>query len=214
MYRYLYIMLFACGPAPQGHVRYPMVATGTPVVARQIGDWTVTLDVARLGFGPIYFCAAHSVRSCDTAAAEVTQVVDIDLLDTAEQELAQVQGLTGTIRSAAWDYGMTWLLTETAPQQRSPSGHSLVLHGTATRGTVTVPIDLSIDVPPLQQGAYAVLGSRATATVTDDAVRLEVHFDPAAWLIGVDFEDPAPEGPIIIGMTANAPPSFTWSPAR
>lgn len=208
MYRYLYIAFLACGPAPQQAVRYPITAVVEPVVA--VGDWTITLDRAELGFGPLYFCASQSARAslCTSAVAELTDVVSVNLLDTAPQPLGEIDGVTGSIRSATWDYGVTWLMTEQAPNERL---QSLVLSGVATRGAEIVPFAFTLNIAPKEAGTHAVLGARTSATIDSDVRGLEVHFRPADWLNGVDFSALGEaDSAIILNMTANAPPAFRW----
>jgi hypothetical protein len=219
MYRILYIaILCGCGPSAQSSVQLSASAVGKPVTNTAIGDWTVTLDRAELGFGPVYFCAAAAARACDAASAELTSVVAIDLLNETPQPIGEVNGLSGTVRSVTWDYGISWLTTESAPNARAPSGHSLVLSGVAVRGAQTVPFSVTLDALPLQPGAQAVLGAKTNATLVDGG-SLRVAFDVAQWLRGIDFAtlpavitstDEAYQA-LLIAMTANAPPTFQWS---
>ncbi len=219
MYRYLYIaILAACGPAAQTSVLLQATAVGSPVINVSAGEWTVTLDRAELGFGPVYFCAAAAARACDAATAEITSIATVNLLDATPQPIGDVNGLSGNIRSATWDYGITWLTTERAPNARTPSGHSLVLSGVATRGVQSVPFSVALDAIPLQPGTQAVLGAKTNATLADGG-SLRVTFDVAQWVSGIDFATVPPVitsadeayQAISIAMTANAPPTFQWS---
>ena len=219
MYRFSYIVFWlSCGPAAQTSVTLQASAVGAPVVGVPMGEWTVSLNRAELGFGPIYFCAAAAARACDAASAELTSVATIDLLDASPQAIGEVNGFSGNVRSATWDYGITWLTTEQAPTARTSSGHSLVLSGVAVRGEQTMHFYMELDALPLQPGTLAVLGAKTNATLADGGA-LRITFDVAQWVSTIDFatvpavitrEDEAYQA-ITIAMTANAPPTFNWS---
>jgi hypothetical protein len=76
------------GPAP---VSYPVYATGDALAAQGfvVGNWTVTLQVAQVGFGPAYFCATASASGdlCPAAVEEFHDVATVDALDPSPQLL-------------------------------------------------------------------------------------------------------------------------------
>lgn len=221
--------IIACTASPQTAVRYPAMARGSGASTIRTGEWTVTLTRADLAFGPAYFCAAQSGSStlCDTALAELTTVTRVDLLSSTPTALGLVDGLTGTIRSASYDVGITWLHTEQQPTATSaaPDGHSAVLEGTATNGALTVPFVVLLDAAPQYQGQHAVATTPVSAEVTSDDLELDVRFDPVRWVGQIDFATAAqrPERPVVftsgsvehsavlVGLKNLAPAELVWA---
>jgi hypothetical protein len=220
----------ACGQTSQTEVTYPIVAHGVAPAAIQAGDWSVTLEVAEVGFGPLYLCstAAASSDLCPAALAEYIDTATIDLLDPAAQPLGDINGVTGEIRSATWDYGVTWLATQTeaTPQSGAPGGHSAHFEGSATDGVTTIRFVADVDALPLYRGTRTVQGTQVSADVTDDRVELDVDFDVAGWWSRVDIgelvdiggdpvvvpSDSRAHSALVLQMTTNATPTFTWTP--
>jgi hypothetical protein len=193
-------------------------------------DATLTLDEAIVAFGPAYFCAAASGSAtlCETALAELTEIASIDALDPTPQLLGTVNGFTGEIRSASYDFGVHWFLTENqpTPAPAAPGGHSAVFRGRAVGADATVTFVASIDILAQFQGQRAVPTAKASAIVSETGSRLEVHVDPGAWLAGVDWQAAAassadvypieigsPEhNAIVIAMVSTHPPELLWKP--
>ncbi len=121
-----------------------------------------------------------------------------------------------------------------------PKGHSAQFRGTATctadpetccPGATACPASYSfeanVDVLVLTPGTPAVRGVRTSQEITTDPLELTVAFDPNAWWQAVDFTRLAalddgsglvvldPDDPdysaLVIAMTANELPTFTWS---
>jgi hypothetical protein len=223
-------LVSGCLPSNQRLVTYPMSGQGSgDITVDARNGWRVTLDEARVSVGPIYFCAtaAASPDLCPSAQAEVTQAVTLDALRPTPQFLAQVRGLTGTIKSAQYDFGIAWLETEGAarPLSGAVEGHSARFRGVATRDGRTLHFTADVDVVPQRQGTHVVQGARTSADVQNDEVELVVEMDPAAWWRGVDFDEFASSATdditltsdsravnaLIVGMTASAVPTFRWS---
>ena len=57
------VILVGCGDTGQPSIEHAAVAIGTAARAVDVGDYTVQLDVARVGFGPATFCASISMVS-------------------------------------------------------------------------------------------------------------------------------------------------------
>jgi hypothetical protein len=224
----LTVFLIGCGDTGQKPVSYPLIATGTtgPFAA---GAWEVTLDVAQVALGPIYFCAteAASMDLCPAAVNEFADVAQMNALDPAEQTLGRVEGVTGEIRSATYDFGVTWFNRQTSPQAsaKAPGGHSAHFEGSATRGATTLRFVSDVDVIPPQQGTLAVQGARMVASVHDSRQTLRIAIDPGAWWSDVDFDELAAlsgdpvvvtatsraHNALVLRMTTVAMPSFDWS---
>ncbi len=218
-----------CGDTGQPRIEHPAYARGTAARAVDVGAWQVTLDVAQVGFGPVTFCAgrAASDELCPQGLAEVTSVSTIDALNEAEQPIGRVHGFVGTVRSAGFAYGITWLPTQTTATAfpAAPGGHSAHLEGTATSTTGTFRFVADVDVVPLGQGQHAVSAVGLDAPIDEATARLDVRLDPSAWLAQVDFDELAATGQdpvrvepksraanaIVVGMTSLAPPRFEWS---
>ncbi|WP_437658588.1 hypothetical protein [Sorangium sp. So ce1182] len=226
-----------CAGTGQPEVSYLAQAEASPPGAIAAGGWTVALDEASVAFGPVQFCAAASGSStlCSTAIAEMLSIARVDLLDPEPQPLGRVHGFEGEIRSASFDYGIHWFLTESAPARSpaAPGGHSAHLRGRATRGADALDFVADVDAVPQFQGQRAVPSVAVAATVGAEPVELAVRFDVGAWLARVDFdalaEDAGGEGgaaevviapgsrahnALVIAMTAQSPPAFVWSGAR
>lgn len=221
-----------CSGTGQPEVSYPAFGEATMPGAIQAGAWTVTLDEAKIAFGPVYFCAAASGSAalCNTAIGEITEVSAIDGLDGTPQPIGTVHGFVGSIRSASYDFGIHWFLTEEAPvaAPAAPGGHSAHFAGTAVKGGESVRFVADVDVIAQFQGQRAVPSAAASAAITGDDERLAVSFDPGSWIGKVDFDEApigaqetyviAPGsrnyGAIVIAMTAETPPVFGWSMGR
>lgn len=220
---------FGCSNTGQPEVAYPAFAVPAAPSAITAGDFTVTLEEAVVAFGPAYFCAAASGSAtlCDTALAELTEITAIDALNPAPQPLGVVNGFTGEIRSASYDFGISWLLTEGERRRApaAPGGHSARLRGRAVSGDAAVDFTANVDVLAQFQGQRAVPTAPTSAIIGEEGARLEVHIDPGAWLEGVDWQAVVDSGvqpyaielgtpehnAIVIAMISTRPPEFVWS---
>jgi hypothetical protein len=224
------LLSLGCGQVAQHSLSYPVLAMGEPPTPFAAGDWTVTLSQAQIGFGPAYFCATAAASSdlCPAAVSELALSVTLDGLNPAPQLLGDADGLTGTIRSTAYDFGFDWFATQHEPQPGAgaPGGHSVLFAGEAVRGSNHVRFEAAVDVVPLFADTFAIQGARVSATLDGTPVQLTVQFSPHQWWEGVDFgalwamgQDPVqiqPGSPVhdqvVVSMVAVAPPSFTWAP--
>lgn len=222
----------ACSGTGQPEIAYEAYAVATPPGAITAGDFTVTLDEAVIAFGPAYFCAASSGSAtlCETAVAELTQIVAIDALDPSPQPLGEVRGFTGQVRSVSYDYGVHWLLTESSPvaAPAAPGGHSARFRGRAVNGDTSIEFLATIDVLAQFQGQRAVPTAPASASIGEEGARLEVQVDIGPWLAAVDWSAAAasPERPysidigspehnaVVIAMVSAHPPKFVWTAPR
>jgi hypothetical protein len=225
-------LLIGCGDTGQPAIEHPAVAVGTSARAVDVGDYRVQLDVARVGFGPATFCAsrAASDEQCPAAVAELASIAAVDALSPSPQPLGRVHGFVGSVRSAGFGYAITWLNTQTAPTPGSaaPDRHSAHLEGTATNKTTMAAFRFvaDIDITPLNQGQHAVTITGINASLNERTARLEVQFDPNAWVTQIDFTELAAAGAptviidgksraanaLTVGMTSLAPPRFVWTP--
>lgn len=206
-------------------VDYPLSARSVSGAAFTSNGWQIALGDARLGFGPLYLCASMSASPelCETAVAEFAAVATVDLRAGGAVEIGRIRGVSDTVHSALYDFGLTWRAgggPVTSPA--APEGHSLVLRGTATAGTVSVPFEILIDAAPLQPGSYVGL-ARIPEKAQSDRIRLELSFDPSLWLASVDFAALAARGGAVVltgadamgnavatALTSQARPTFTW----
>lgn len=218
-----------CGTTGRELVSYPASGHGTAAAEFDAGDARVTLEVAQVALGPIYFCAtaAASADLCSVAVQELTSTATLDALDPGPQPLGNVEGVSGSIRSLTFDYGISWFNTQTTPVAAAAAvgGHSAHFEGLATRGGTSRRFVADVDVVPQFRGSRAVQALRVTADVPDADARLDVTVDSAAWWAGVDFgplwdaaEEPiviapgsAAHNALVVAMTATIPPTFIWT---
>lgn len=224
------LLLVACGDTGQPGIQHGAVGTGAPARAVELGDYRVTLEIARVGFGPVIFCAggAASDEQCPSALAELATTASIDALSPSPQPLGTVQGFVGTARSAGYGYAITWLPTQAAPQpaRGAVSGHSAHLEGSAVHKTTGASFRFvaDVDVVPLTRGTHAVTTAGIDAAIDGRTRRLEVQFDPNAWLAQIEFAELATLGPtvtiapgsraynaLVTGLTTLAPPKFVFT---
>lgn len=223
----------SCGDTGIPNVRYPLLARGAPAAPFTVGEYTVELEVAELAFGPLYLCATSAASSdlCPSAVSEFADSAVIDLLDGERQALGDVVGFAGEVRSATFDYGITWLSTQRVPTATvaAIAGHSLHVEGTASRDGDTLRFLADLDLTPQAQGTRTVQGARVQGEGQATATSLTLTFDPQRWWAQVDFEELSalaamtpdetlvlPKGSraasaLTIAITANYPPEFIWS---
>lgn len=209
----------SCGQTGGSFVEIPFQGRGTSAETFTKGGWEVTLSEATLGFGPIYFCTTDSALSsrCEVAVLEHLDGTTLDGLEPAQQPIGSLFGTTGTVRTAFFDYGIVWLLTEPLPEALAgvpggpavvrfespsyvPQGHSARFRGEA--GCVEDPatccpgqdacpssyaFEANIDVLVVNPGTPAVNGIRTLQEITTAPRTLSVTFDPNAWWESVDF---------------------------
>lgn len=228
------LLLASCVETGRAYVELPLLASGTGETRVEQGEWTLELARADVAFGPLYLCATESASPefCESAVLELTEAVTIDALDPAPQELATTFGVTGTVRSAMWDYGISWLATQPRARplegavdgERSASFELRVTHEDGRAFDVRAELEIA----PSARGIVVVRGQRVRAhdvTSSDDALRVRV--DPIAWWSRVDVErlaaraaageDPVVLEPgdadyeaLVVAMTAGALPTLEW----
>jgi hypothetical protein len=180
-----------CGDPLGSRVEIPASARGSNEHDFEVGDFSIHLERADIGFGPLYMCASTvpSSELCENALAELVPSVTIDGLDGSPQPLPSLEGTTGTVRSAVFDYGISWTLTEAAPEPSAgaPGGHSARFAGTATRGTESFEFVADVDVLVTTAGRM-VSGLALDHVIESDPSSLEIVVDPRAYLSDVDFE--------------------------
>jgi hypothetical protein len=198
-----------CIEASQEPLDYEAVAIATGTTSTIAGGWAIALTRADVALGPFYFCAAASGSStlCESSIAEVARVTVVDGLAAVPASMGKVHGFSGSIRSASYDFGISWFDTQTAatPAASLPGGHSIHLEGVARSGATVVPFTADVDVVPQFQGQNAVSTAPATADVRSSATRLEVVLDPIAWLRQVDFDAIAASGKVPLAITPGTP---------
>jgi len=157
---------------------------------------------------------------------EVRSFGSIELGAAEEQPLGTYEGFAGDVRSASFDYGIHWFLTESEPHPAptAPGGHAALLKGRAERGGETIRFDAEVDVKPQYQGQRAVPTIAFEGRATEATSRLEVHFDLGSWLRDVDFDAALAAGEadlaitpgtrdhdaIVIRMVSTSPPTFKF----
>ncbi len=225
----LFAATAGCSNTGQPEVSYPAFAVPAAPAPITAGEFTITLEEAVVAFGPAYFCAAASGSAtlCDTALAELTEITAIDLLNPAPQPLGMVNGFTGEIRSASYDFGIYWLLSdgERTRAEAAPGGHSARIRGHAVSSEGAIEFIANVDVLAQFQGQRAVPTAPTSAIIGEEGARLEVHMDAGAWVQEVDWKAVADAGvqpyeiaigtpehnAIVIAMVSTRPPKFVWT---
>jgi hypothetical protein len=225
-------LIAGCGETGLERVSFPIHAAGTGETTFESDGWSVTIERAELGFGPIYFCATSfaDVDVCPQAEAEWLGSSTIDALDPAPVMLGEAQAVTATVRSAMFDYGRTWLATDerASAGEGAPQGHSAVFELRATRDGTDLEVHAEVDVDPGAAGQSAILGAQVGTHEITGREALTVRFDPSVWLSRLDVErvlalddegdgvvvlapgDPDYEA-LVIAMSAGSLPSFEWT---
>lgn len=223
-----------CIEASQEPVAYDAVAVTRGNGTLLIDGWTVTLSRADIALGPFYFCAAASGSStlCASSISELTTVSVVNALAPAPTAIGRVNGFSGEIHSASFDFGISWFDTQITPTPAPalPGGHSIHLEGAAVKGAVVVPFVADVDVVPQYQGQNAVSTAPASADVSSSATRLEVVVEPAGWLKQLHFDEIAAtvattgqtpfviapgtteHGAILVGLKNLTPIELRWVP--
>jgi hypothetical protein len=224
--------LASCVDTGRTRLAFPVHGAGTDRRTFDVDDWSVTLDEARVAFGPAYFCttAAADVDLCEDAIAELRASGTFDALDPAPQVIGELQGLSGTTRSLMFDYGISWLLPaqDPAPTPGAVDGaHSLHLAGSVTRGATTIRFVADVDVRPISAGLSATHGVASEHVLVDGSDALTVHVDPSAWVSRIDFdeletltgdpvvltEETTAYQALLIAMTSSRLPMLEWARA-
>lgn len=218
----------ACGDNAQTRVSYDAVAVVAPPSGTTAQGWQLTFRRATLAFGPVYFCAGASGSEtlCGAAVGELRASVSLDLADSSPHVLGRVDGLTGHVGSASYDYGVDWFPTQPSPVPSpvAPDGHSAVFEGEARHGSNVLPFVVTVDLVPQYQGQRVIASAAAVGTVTSQTTHVAIAFDPGAWFAHVDFDrayasaarpfvispGTADHDAIVFSMEAESPPTFAW----
>lgn len=229
----LLLMLGACSETGRSYVEIALRARGEMRAPFEVHEWSVDLARAELAMGPLYLCATESASPefCDAATLEMRETVSIDALDPTPRELATLYGITGSVRSLMWDYGVSWLATEARPRVHpgAPEGHSAMLSGVATHPDGRqFEFECALDLPPIMAGALVVRGHRVEShAVSSSDEALTIVVDPRAWMRRLDLDrlaeraatgerpivlapgDPDYEA-LVVALTSGALPEFEW----
>lgn len=219
----------ACGETGRAAVSFPFHAGGTGVTGFDDDGWHVTITEARVAFGPAYFCAssAADLDLCETAVAELRDSVTVDALVPAAEPLGEIDAVTGTVRSAMWDHGLTFLLAAERPRPTAGAvgGRSATFRGTAERGAERFDWSAAVEIVASVSGTSAVRAVRTEHAIESENDALVVRFDPAAILARVDWASVASSAEmgvariepgsvahnaIVIAMTSSALPTLEW----
>ncbi|MEM9072070.1 MAG: hypothetical protein AAGE52_26425 [Myxococcota bacterium] len=189
------LLLVGCIDTGLSPVEPELVVQGSAVPESfEVRDgWVVELRRADLAFGPLYLCAgAQAGDLCEVARGEFLRSITIDALDPEPRSIGTFPALDGPTRSAMWDYGYTWDLTEQMPAPTEAGEElqaSVVLEGTARRDDDVVDFLAEVVIAPNREGLVIVRAPNAFEHSIDDNDRLVVSVDPEGWLSGVRFDD-------------------------
>ncbi len=235
------VSLGGCGDTGQGRVSFPLAAAGTPAAELRVGDWTVTVEEARVSFGPLYLCASQTagLENCALAAAEHLGASSVDALSASPTPMGTMEATSGvTVLSGMWDHGRSWRLGETAPRPLAGAvdgERSLVMLIRAedeARGIARLyRVALDVDGGSQPSGTLAVRSRLPAHLITEAEPGLVVRFDPSLWASMIDYDalatlpEPGTAGTpidvppghsardaLVAAVTATGLPSFEWSP--
>jgi hypothetical protein len=218
----------SCGTTGGERIELQLAVRGTDRTSLEVNGATFTLSRAQVAVGPVYFCASDGADTelCETSLTELTQAVVIDGLAPTGLTSIALQGTTGEVRSALYDYGVSWFLTQQVPEALPGVEHSVLLEGTVARDGRELRFVTAVDVLPMSPGATAVHGQRTRHELADgDTLTLAV--DPYLWLQPVDVDalfalDAQGTGQVAIergtqaheailqGLQNRAPVQFEW----
>lgn len=225
-------LIAGCGSTGQDVASFPIHGAGAGEATFESDGWSVTIERADVGFGPVYFCATTvaDMDACEEAKAEWLGTASIDALDPGPQMLGEAAAITATVRSAMFDYGRSWLLTAGRPQANAgaPRGRSAVFVVRATKDGATLEVRASIDIDPANAGQSAVIGAPTGEAAIEGDEALTVRIDPAAWWRRIDFDvlaamDEDGDGAVelargdlayeelVLAMTTRQLPAFEWT---
>lgn len=171
--------------------------TASTIAARD--GWVVTLQHAKIAFGPLWLCPGNTAGElCDVARGEWLDSVVVDALDNETKVAGEMWGHEGEVRSWMYDYGLVSLLTAKEPFRSEAAkelgGNSVELRGCATkemRTEVCFSLALPVSQSTEAERGVAVVrvsgGGQALARF-GQVRRLTATFDAATWLGAVDFE--------------------------
>lgn len=181
------------------------VAGNTRSVIPARNGWQVTLERARLAFGPLWLCAGKTAGElCDVARAEWLDAVVVDALDDEAKTVGELWGSEGDVRSWMYDYGLVSLLTTPKPHRTEAAnnlgGNSVDVVGCASKQEQRVCFALRLPVAQstaAEQGVpvVRVSGNGNVLTYFGTDQRLTLVFDAADWVGTIDFDGlPAANG--------------------
>lgn len=229
----LVLLVAACGDTGGDAFSIPLLAGGA-TDARSFEDdgFTITLDDARIGYGPAYFCATSGadLGLCPAALAEFRGAATIDARSTDVEMVGALEARSGTIRSGMWDYARPFLLTADAPAPipgAVDGARSARFSGTATRGAESFRFVAELDISNVAaSGLPAVSAVRTTHELVDGADALTVTFDARAIVSRLDFvallgravdgevrivEGDVAYNALVQALTSSALPTLTWA---
>ncbi len=221
-----------CSDTGREYFGVPLFVRGSEARDVAVSGGVLRLSAARVALGPLYLCATESANTeyCETALAELLSVHAFDALSEEPEALGELDASTGSVRSAFFDYGISWLLTKPRPRadEGAVDGHSATLAFEAIPDAgEPIRVSVALDIAPLGPGDAAVNALRTRRELSpEDTLTLVV--DPSAWLARVRLSDLIAldddgDGEIILdssaqaydailqAMTANAPPRFVWA---
>jgi hypothetical protein len=165
----LLCLLASRGDTGQARVQIEAAARGSARASITVGDTRFHLTRADVAFGPVYFCATEGARVelCEVALAELLETVTLDGLTSETRSFGALDATTGNVRSALFDYGISWFLTRSAPAANpgAPGGHSAILEGEAENESGVLRFSARIDIEPLSRGDAAVNARRTSVEI-------------------------------------------------
>jgi hypothetical protein len=132
-----------------------------------------------------------SEELCSAAQIELTEALDIDLLQAQRVRVAQARGTEGVVQSLRYDLGWSWLGTDTSPRHMGGflNNHSVVLEGTASNGVRNVLFKANIDIKPSAPDTSSVYSPSFASVSLQSDTALFVDVNMASWIQSIGFDD-------------------------
>lgn len=179
------------------------------------GGSELSLEEARLAFGPLYLCpGATAGELCEEAVAEFLGSVVVDALDSSPHAVGTMSAVTAPALSFMYDLGISSLLTEQRPVVQEAAealgGVSFRVRGVALVDELRIPFRAAVPVQLTGNDEDGDGGARSSSVgipvirscsaqsagcedpfdrhdISDDDMLLSAAFDPRPWLDGIDF---------------------------
>lgn len=187
----------ACVDTGTQNVELDLYLAGSSETSFESDDgWQVTLEEARLAFGPLTLCpGANAGPFCHTAVAEWLDSTVVNALEEQPQLAGSLIGSDGVVRGFMYDLGLANLITSAIPipldAANELEGNSLVISGSAVKGEVSLDLDFGITILDETSDGIPVFLSASFQSLNQDlgeVSSLTLRFEPTDWLRTVSFD--------------------------
>ena len=187
----------SCGSSGGERLSLSSYAVGETPASFDSGQWKIELTQSDVAFAPLYLCTSEAANPeyCSSALLELRDVIVIDTLDSNLQYWGEADGLAGNVHSGFFDYGASWLLTESAPRywETELGDYSLVVVGMATSINASFSFELRVKALPSYPGSPVVSSYKVEQELSSALEEMQVHINTQSWIESLDFDELAEE---------------------